>query len=87
MTKCKVSNLFDIFIKIVKKCCATHFQGNYTKDKQGKAFRQYQNISEKESFGHLLSQRFWDRFKDSEICEERWPVDYLKVTFYGKERP
>ena len=28
------------------------------KDKQGKAFRQYQNISEKESFGHLLSQRF-----------------------------
>ena len=31
MTKYKVSNLFDIIIKIVKKCCATHFQGNYTK--------------------------------------------------------
>ena len=47
VTKFKISNLFDIIIKIVK-CCATYCQGNYTKDKQGKAFRQYQTIWKKE---------------------------------------
>ena len=30
------------------KCCATYCQGNYTKDKQGKVFRQYQTIWKKE---------------------------------------
>ena len=44
VTKYKISNLFDIIIKIVKKCCATHCQGNYTKDKQGRVFRQYESI-------------------------------------------
>ena len=42
-----------VIVKVVKKCCATHCQGNYTKDKQGKVFRQYRK---KESLGFLLSQ-------------------------------
>ena len=44
VTKYKISNLSCIIIKIVKKCCAINCQGNYTKDKQGKVFRQYQKI-------------------------------------------
>ena len=25
--------------------------------------------------------------KDTGVCEEYWPADYLKVIYYGKERP
>ena len=56
MTKYKISNLFDIIMEIVGKCCSTHCQGSYTKDIQGHVFKQYQNIWKKESFGYLLSQ-------------------------------
>ena len=41
---------------MVRKCCVTHCQGNYTNDKQVKVSRLYQKISKKESFGYQLFQ-------------------------------
>ena len=66
MTKCKINNLFDIIIKIVTKCCATHCQGNYTKDKQEKAIRQYQKIWKKKALVICY-------LEDTAACEDFWP--------------
>ena len=69
-----------VIIKVVKKCCATHCQGNYTKDKQGKVFGNTERFEKKK----VLVVCY---IKDTVVCEKHWPANYLKVIYYGKERP
>ena len=70
-----------VIIKVVKKCCATHCQGNYTKDKQGKVFRQYRKVWKKESFGCLLYQRYCGFQRVSkDNSGMKWVNDYITIS-------
>lgn len=72
---------------MVKKCCVTKCNGNYTKKQKVKTFRLPQNEQQKKLWLSIIPRDNIPNHKDTVICERHWPEGYAKIKFYGKERP
>ena len=72
---------------MVKKCCVTGCNGNYTDNSKASVYRFPQDATQKKAWRDAIPRDNIPDSKDTVICAAHWPTNFKYMTVRGKIRP